>query len=131
MAIPIFKEFANGIRDVKDGRFFPYKARVSAPSSEVLPQKQNVRYYIKSLTISVSSLGTDVGTEALVTGTQFNESVDLAKLVKTASVVNLASQSFRIGVLMDREAVLAFTAADITTASLQVVYCEVDDYESS
>lgn len=131
MAIPIFKEFANGIRDVKDGRFFPYQTRVSGPSAEVLPKKQNVRHYIKSLTISVSSLGTDVGTEAVVTGMQFNELSYLAKLVKTASVVNLASQSFRVGVLMDREAVLAFTAADITTASVQVVFCEVDDYEST
>lgn len=129
MATPIFKEFAAGIRDVKDGRFFPFHARVFAPGTDILPQKPNRRYFLKSAVISIASLGTDTGTAATLSSTQDNESVSLAELVKTASVVNLASTGFRIGVLLDKEAVIAFTAPDITTASVQLVYAEVDDLE--
>lgn len=130
MASPtIFKEFANGIRDVKDGRFFPYKTVVSGPGAEVLPQKQNIRYFVKQVVVSVSSLVTDAGTVAGVTGKQYLETVTLCSLVKTTLKVDQVSLVSVPRVLLDKESPLSFTAADITTASVQVTFAEVDDCE--
>lgn len=129
MANPILKTFSNGVRDVKTGNFYPFLVQSFAPDTDILPQRPNIRYYIADVTISLASLVTDAGTSAYVSGIKWNESRILARISKTTLLVNQINQSFPVGILLDKEAVLAFTAADITTASVTVRYCEVDDCE--
>jgi hypothetical protein len=135
MAIPttniIFKNYANGIRDVKTGKFYPYKVDTFVPGVAILPQKQNVRYYIKSAVISYSSLVTDAGTQMTVTGNIDLQSRILASIIKTTLVVNNDSEEFDIGVLLDYQSVVAFTATTITSAILVLKWAEVDVNEQS
>lgn len=123
----IFKEFANGIRNVKTGVFYPYITDSFSPGTAVLAQKQNVRYYIRRLRMSYSTVVTDAGTSLSVTSKVNNQVRTLASLVKTTLLVNLDSQEFDIRLLLDKEAVVDFTATDITAAVVSVTYAEVSD----
>lgn len=129
MANLIFKEFANGIRDVKSGKFYSFITDTFVPGTGVLPQKPNIRYYVYGVTITLSSVVTDAGVSASLSALVYNQSRELASIIKTTLVVNQISQHFPVRVLLDREAVLSFAAADITSAVASVTYCEVDDFD--
>jgi uncharacterized membrane protein len=124
----LFNEYANGIQDVKTGIFYPYITD-SFSAGVFLPTKKNVRYYIRSLVLSGSTLVTDAGTACLVTGVLNHELLILAQILKTTLVVNQFGQQFDVRVLLDREEVVTFTATSITTASVSVTYAEVNDLE--
>lgn len=122
---PIFRKFAHGIRDVGTGNFFPYKVR-TLTTGQSLPRRQNVRYYIETVSFTIAALVTDAGTSAVLTGTQDLASVTLAELRKTTLVAGQHDHTYHVGVLLDVEKTVDFTAADITTAAAVVRYCEVD-----
>ena len=123
----ILKEFANGVRNVKDGHFFPFKSGVFIASTTAIPTKSNVRYYIKDIVISYSTLVTDAGTEISVAGIWNNAPITLADIIKTTLVVNIGSQEFHPGVLLDKETPVAVVAATITSVAVTISYAEVDD----
>lgn len=130
MAIPntdlIFKDFANGIRNVKDGLFYPYNAK-TASAGTVLETKPNRRYFVKSVSLSVAAAAADTGTLATLTGVVNNETVTLASLVKITATADHVRGNFPINVLFDKETSIVFTAADVTAAACQIVYSEVDE----
>lgn len=130
MANPrIFRIFANGIRDVGDGRFFPFHTNTFSPGT-ILPRKQNVRYFIKSLMISYTALGTDAGSVITVTGTVDKLLKTLVQINKTTLVVGTDMlQEWNPLALLDIEGEVDFLAADITAATITITWAEVDAIE--
>lgn len=124
----LFRCLANGIRNVKTGVFRPFISDSFTPGT-ILDRKVNVRYYIKSVTFSLASLVTDAGTSATLTGNVDLQSRTLARVSKTTLLADKVDVTVPVNVLLDKEATLTFTAADITTASVTVVYAEVFDLE--
>ena len=123
----IFRIEGNGIRNVKTGLFYPFKCGVFTPSTTALPVKPNIRYFIKNVVISYSTLVADAGTEMYVAGIWNNAPMTLAYLIKTTLVVNIGSQEFQPSILLDKETPIAVVGATITSLSVTMVYAEVDD----
>lgn len=128
MATPnlIFQRAANGIRNVKDGRFYPFRSKVLT-NGQTIPTKPNTRIFLDSVNICYASLVTDAGTTITVTGTQDGETITLAQCIKTTLLVNLFSQDYRVGILLDKETPVTVTAADITSVGVRVQYTVIDD----
>lgn len=123
----IFRKFANGIRDVSSGKFYPYRVK-TLTNGEKVTRKPNVRFYVDSVGFSMASLAADAGTSLTVTGTQYRETVTVAELRKTTLIAQQSDHNYQVGILLDDESEIAFTAADVTTACALVRYCEVDTY---
>ena len=70
---------------------------------------------------------TDAGTEIYVAGLRDNAPITLAHLIKTTLVVNIQSQEFLSGVLLDKETPIGVVAATFTSVSVTIVWAEVDD----
>lgn len=122
----IFQETANGIRNVKTGQFYPFKG-VDFRVSYNLDSKVNVRYYVKHIILSYSSVAGDAGTDLIVRSYINNEELYLAHLRKTTLTANTQSQYFPVGLLLDKEKTIYFSAADISSVSCMIYYAEVDD----
>ena len=123
----IFKVFGNGIRDVKDGRFFPFKTGSFTALTQVLKGEMNVRYFIHRIVVTGSSLATDSGTSIAVTGVLDMMPVTLANYIKTTLLVNQFSQEFDCDILLDKQSDVNVVAPNITSIAVQITWAEVDD----
>lgn len=123
---PLLKKYANGVVD-QAGRFYPYRTAVLIAGDASIPARANARYFIKTVTISYSTLVTDAGTTVSVAATVLGQTIAVAYLIKTTLVVNLASQEFPVDVLTDKNTAVTMGATTITSPSATVVYAIVDD----
>lgn len=123
----IFRAFANGLRDIQDGRFFPFKCNTFAPGTDILKRKQNIRYFIKTISLSYSAVAGDAGTSIEISGNVENETFVLAKIVRTAADTSHDNISIEINQLLDIESTVDFTATNISSASGTITWSEVDD----
>lgn len=118
------KKYANGVL-LSSGnkvRFFPFKVKTVYTDGAILTLKTNERVYVDSLVISYSTLVTDAGTGLIVTGYIDGENCALASIQKTTLVVNIGSQAFDVGALLDKERSPQFSSANITTKSVTIKY---------
>lgn len=129
MANLIFKTFSNGIRDVKTGKFYPFRTNSFTTPGTILPAKVNVRYYVHSITLVISTVEADAGTAAYIQGVQFLETLALARYEKTTLKINQESQFYPVNTLLDRESSVTLTAADISTVAAIITWAEVDDFD--
>lgn len=100
---------------------------VAGGAGALLTLKQGERVYVDSLVISYTSLVTDAGTTVTVTGIVSGETMTLASLIKTTLLVNLQSQAFSVGVLLDKNISPLVVAANITGVSVTMKYALVND----
>ena len=121
------KEFANGVKNIQTGAFHPFRTGSFAAAAPAITGKNNIRYFVKWIVISGSTLVADAGTNVSVTGTWNQGSITLANYIKTTLVVNQFSQEYDCGILLDEQTDINVVAATITSVAVQITWAEVDD----
>lgn len=119
----IFKEFANGIRDVKSGKFYPFK---SVYLSTNLDSKPNVRYFVKSISwsfvntgvVALSSPSVRGYVDSVLTYLMYCKTPEMTQVTDFFALTGNATPS----VLLDKESSIVVAGTYFT-----VVYAEVDD----
>lgn len=126
MATPILKDYANGVRDVKTGIFYPFKTASSSGPGNLLEPAVNRRFYIHKLAISLAAVAGDAGTSVTVTGLQDLAGSTLAEILHTTLTVSERTATFYPGLLLDTESPVTVTGPDLAAYSVWIQYCEVD-----
>jgi len=125
----ILKEYANGVMDER-GRFYPYKTSTAVSSTgTLLAAKQNVRFYIKSLILSVSQSGVIAAGIDYIQYVENNIQRDylVAHGAQTqATDFNEQNLVIPIEILADSTTAISFTK-NSTYANVRMIYSEVDD----
>lgn len=128
MATPIFKDYANGVRDVKKGNFYPFKTKALSGPGNVLEPAPNRRYYIHAIQVSLAAVAGDAGTSVTITGKQDLADTTLAEILHTTLTASERTATFYPGVLLDPESAMTATGPNLTGVNTWVKYCEVDEF---
>lgn len=126
MATPILKDYANGVRDVKSGKFYPFLTTSFSGAGTAVERANNRRFYIHTVTVNLAALAADAGVSVRVTGKKDLADMPLAEILHTTLTAQERTATFHPGLLLDPEAPVTVTAADLTGVLTWVQYAEVD-----
>jgi hypothetical protein len=121
----ILQKYANGVRDVKSGKFYPF---VSLGLISTIEPKQNVRYFVDTVTFVYTMLVTDTGTSVYVTAPLNGQDNYLAQFLTSTLTAGTGYATFTPQVLLDKEGKITLGKnGTYTGAKCVVTYAEVID----
>lgn len=123
----ILRTFACGVRDVKTGRFYPFRTVTLTATGTVTPRATNTRLYLARAHLALSQVVGDAGTGITVTGIQEQDTLTLASLPTTTLTAGTFQTQAEVHMLLDQGKPIAVSANNISTKSVTLVLADVDD----